>query len=871
MRWRWDARRSAQDDGLDEEIRAHLDMATAERIARGERPDDAAAAVRREFGNVAHVKEVTRDMWGGLAFERLAQDTRYAVRSLARAPAFTIVAVVTLALGIGVNTAMFTVVNGVLIRPLPFHEPGRLVLASYAPPRGTFMRDPGMYDRSFLDLRGRATPFEAMATFNSRLMTLTGHGDPARLTTALVTPDFFATLGTKAAHGRTFTPGEDRAGSDNVVVLSDEVWRSRFNADPGAVGMVVTIDDTRRTVIGVMPPSFDFPYEARLWVPLRIEIDPHNTMVRPVVARLVSGVSRERAASIFTTLASHLALMPDQKRGDLRAELLPVKALVVDSIERPLVVLAGAVVLVLLLACTNVANLLLMRAASRDHEIALRTALGASRARLIRQLLTESAVLGLAGGVCGLVVAWWGVRAVVALAPAGKVPRVEQIALDGRALGVTLIVSLLTGVAFGLVPAFVATRQTLRDGLASGRRTTAASHGWLRGTLVVSEISLALVLLVGAGLMIRSFQRMRAVDLGFRPAGVVTAQVVLNEGKYRTAAAMHDFDRRSLQAMAHIPGVIAAGAVNYRPLGGALTAGDFVIDQEPPLPPNRWADKLVVGGDYFAAMGIRVRRGRAFTQRDDEHAPRAIIISQSVARRFWPNDDPIGKRISYVDSPAASDWMTIVGVVDDVVQRGVTTAPDAALYLPFAQVTQTFFLADMSFALRTTLPLADAARSMRHAIAGIDPTMAVPLITTMDDHVISTIGDSIFETRLLTAFSIMALLLAAVGIYGLLAFAVSERGHEIGVRMALGATSSDVVRMVGRNTLGLVIPGLALGTIVSIGVTRVLGKFLFGVGPTDALTFTAVIALLAIVAILASTVPARRAAAVDPLMALRQE
>ncbi|HEY5060080.1 MAG TPA: ABC transporter permease, partial [Gemmatimonadaceae bacterium] len=813
MTWRWSARRGARDGSLDEEIRAHLDMATADRIARGERPDAAAAAVRREFGNVTHVKEVTREMWGGLAFERLVQDARYAMRSLARAPGFTIVAVVTLALGIGVNTAMFTVVNGVLIRPLPFHEPGRLVLASYAPPRGTFMRDPGMYDRSFLDLRSRATPFEGMTTFNSRLMTLTGRGDPARLTTALVTPDFFATLGTPAAHGRTFAAGEDQAGNDNVVVLSDEVWRSRFDGDPHVVGTTVTIDDTPRTVVGVMPPAFDFPYGARLWVPLRIEIDPGNTMARPVVARLARGVSEERAASIFTTMAAHLALLPNQKRNELKAELLPVKTLVVDSVERPLIVLTGAVVLVLLLACTNVANLLLMRAASRDREIALRTALGASRPRLIRQLLTESTVLGVAGGVCGLVVAWWGVRAVVALAPAGKVPRVEQIVLDTRVLGVTLVVSLLTGIAFGIVPAFVATRQPLREALASGRRTTAASHGWLRGTLVVSEISLALVLLVGAGLMIRSFQRMRSVDLGFRSAGVVTAQVVLNEGKYRTAVAMHDFDRRSLEALSHIPGVTAAGAVNYRPMGGALTAGDFVIDREPPLPPNRWADKLVVGGDYFAAMGIQVRRGRAFTPHDDEHAPRVIIVSQSVARRFWPNENPIGKRVSYVDRPTSSDWMTIVGVVDDVVQRGVTTSPDPALYLPFAQVTQTFFLADMSFALRTTSALDDVARSMRRTIAEIDPTMAVPLITTMDDHVISTIGDSIFQTRLLSAFSLMAVLLAAVGIYGLLAFAVSERGHEIGVRMALGATSRDVVSMVGRNTLGLVIPGLALGTL----------------------------------------------------------
>jgi predicted permease len=861
-----------RDPDLDEEIRSHLEMAIAERMARGESRASAEAAARREFGNVGHVKEVTRESWGGVWVERLGQDLRFAVRSLRRAPAFTAVAVTMLALGIGVNTAMFTVVNGVLVRPLPFPDPDRLVLVAYSPPRSTFMPYPGMFDRSYAEFRKRDAIFESSATFHTRLLTLTNAGEPIRLQTHYVTPDFFKTLGVGAAHGRTFLRGDDEAGHDAIVILSDEIWRSRFNADPNIIGAAITLDAAPRVVVGIMPPGFDFPFESKIWVPLRLEIDPGNTRLRTVVARLKPGMSRDQAARMFAPLASQLELMSNQKRDEFTAEVLPLQTLVVGDARRPLLVLAGAVALVLLIACTNVANLLLMRATSREHEIALRAALGADRPRLIRQLLTESTLLAVVGGICGLVIARWGVRAVVALAPAGKVPRVDQIHLDGRVLAFTMLVSLAVGIGFGLVPALFATRRDLRDSLGAGTRTTGHGHGWLRGSLVVSQIAVALVLLVGAGLMIRSFERMRAVPLGFRPERVVMTTVVVNEGKYRTAGAMHEFNRRALEELARIPGVSAAGAVNYRPLGGTLTAGDFTIETGPKPPPNRWADKLAVGGDYFATMGIRIRAGRAFTARDDERSPRVIIVSQSVARRFWGASSPLGQRLATTDHPVDSDWMTIVGVVDDVVQTGVTARPDAALYQPIAQVPQTFFLADMSFAVRAASAngVDAVAPAMRRALHEADPELAVPTISTMENLVAATTGDSRFQTQLLATFSALALLLAAVGIYGVLAYGVSERFREIGVRMALGATSSDVVRMVARRTMALVLPGLAAGALAALGATRLLSKLLFGVTPTDPVTFSAVVVLLALAAAAAAVFPARKASRVDPLVALRE-
>jgi predicted permease len=864
--------RARRDAELDEEIRAHLRLAEAERVERGESPDDAAYAARREFGNVGMVKEVTREMWGGIWLERLLQDLRYAFRSLRRTPGFATVAILTLALGIGVNTAMFTVVNGVLFRPLPFAQPDRLFLVSYRQPNNPWMPEPVLTDQNYLEFKARTRVFANVATFSGGQATLTQAGDPARLQAAMVTPEFTSVLGVAPAIGATFSIDDGKKGSAPVVLLSDQLWRDRFSSDARIVGKPAVVDGVAHTVIGVMPPGFDFPGHAMLWRPISVTIDPRNSWSRPVVGRLRAGETTEQAFAELQAIVPQMTPMAGRKRSDFVAEVLPLKQFVVGNVEQALWIFAGAVGFVLLIACANVANLLLMRAASREQEIAVRAALGAERPRLIRQLLTESVLIALLGGALGVLLAIVGVRTLVALSPAGRIPRVEELHVDGVVLAFTAGLSFVTGIVFGLAPALRATRRELRDSIAQGARTITSRHGGLRAALVVGEIALALMLLAGAGLMIRSFAHMRAVDLGFRPANVVAMTVDLPSNTYRNAEAMRQFHRSVLDGLAAQPGVEAVGAVNWRPLGGNLIAGDFQLDDGRKLPKgDAWADKMAVSPGYFRTWGIRLRRGREFTEQDDASAPGVVIVSASVAQRLWPNVDPVGKRISMADKPTPNDWLTIVGVVDDVVQEDVKARPDAALYQPYSQIPFTFFLQHMSFGVRTSAPLASVAPAMRRVLQLVDKDQPIQKIATMEELVASTTVEPLFQARLLALFSILALVLAAIGIYGVLAYSVAERRHEIGIRVALGAQARDVSRMVLRRTLALSVPGLVLGVLGALAVTRVLDRLLFGVKPNDPATLATVATLLAAVALVAALIPARRASRVDPMMALRSE
>jgi predicted permease len=865
--------RARRDAELDEEIRAHLALAKAERVARGESPEAAAYAARREFGNVGLVKEVTREMWGGIWLERLIQDLRYAVRSLRRAPGFASVAIITLALGIGVNTAMFTVVNGVLLRSLPFAQPDRLFLVSYREPGNPWMPEPVLSDHNYLAFKARTRAFASVATFSGGLVTVTGGGEPERISGALVTPELMGILGVAPAIGTTFTADDGKPGRAPVALLSDQLWRKRFAADPLIVGKLVVVNGVSHTVLGVMPAGFDFPAHAALWQPTEVTTNPHNSWSRPVVGRLRDGVTREQALAELNTIVPQLSGHPGVKRDKLVAEVVALKQFVVGDIERALWIFAGAVGFVLLIACANVANLLLMRAASRQQEIAVRAALGAERPRLVRQLLTESVVIAATGGALGVLLAIVGVRALIALAPIGRIPRIDELHVDAVVLSFTAGLSLITGLVFGLAPALRATRRELRDSLGQGARTVTARHGGLRAALVVAEIALALVLLTGAGLMIRSFARMRSVDLGFRPENVVAMTVDLPASTYRDAQAMQRFHHSMLDGLAALPGVEAVGAVNWRPLGDGLIAGDFHLDDGRELPKGAaWADKLVVSAGYFRTSGIRVRSGRDFADRDDASAPGVVIFSASLARRLWPNVNPLGKRITMDDKPKPdSEWLTIVGVVDDVVQKGVTTAPDAALYQPYAQVQSTFFLEHMTFAVRTASSPATVTAAMRAVLRSVDKDQPAQRIATMNELIAATTAEPLFQTRLLALFSTLALVLAAIGIYGVLAYSVAERMHEIGIRVALGAQARDVSRMVVRRTLALSLPGVALGVLGALAVTRVLDRLLFGVKPNDPATLAAVATLLAGVALVAALIPARRAARVDPMIALRAE
>jgi len=856
-------RRHRRDLELDEELAGHMRMAIEERVARGERREDAERAARREFGNLGVVTEVTREMWGGGWIERLLQDVRYGMRTLRRSPAFTIVALSTLALGIGATTAMFTVVHAVLLRPLPYPRSDRLVRLAYEYPKSPFFTEGGISDRQWVDHRSRYRAFARVAAMTSGLVTLTNAGDPVRLQGASVAAGLFETLGITPAFGRTFGPDDEQIGAVPVVILGDALWRERFGADSAMVGRPITLDGVRHTVVGVMPPRFAYPLDARLWRPLRIQLAPNRLQMLSAVGRLRDGVTRAQAVAELDALAA-----ADRARDSMVSRVTPLKDTVVGDVTRSLLVFAGAVGLVLLIACANVANLLLMRATTRRREMAVRAALGAGRRRLVRQLVTESALLWVGAGIAGAGVAMAGVRALLALAPAGRIPRHGEIGVDATALAFALGVSLGTGLIFGLIPAIRATASSVRDALAATARTMSGRDGRLRGALVMAEIALALVLLTGAGLMMESFIRLRRVEMGFRPAGLDLLTVDLPEATYPSASAMQAAHQAVLDRLGKIRGVASAAAVNFVPLGGAMIRGDIKVDGRT-IPPGYLVAKPSVSPGYFRTMGIGLRLGREFTAGDAASSPGVVIVSQSVARQIWPDVNPIGQRISNKDVPGPGDWLTVIGVVDDVGQTSIDTHREPAIYQPIQQLTQTFFLGHMSFVVRAVDDPARLLPEMRRVLRDVDPNQPIGSIGTMESAISATVAEPLFQARLIGAFSVVALVLAAIGIYGVVAYSVAERTHEIGIRVALGAGSADVVGMVLGRLLVLLVPGVALGVLGALATTRVLSSLLFAIRPNDPATFISVAALLAAVAIVAGVAPARRASRVDPLVALR--
>ncbi len=876
----WNVIRSRDlDRELDEELRFHLEARIRDNIKAGMSPGEAREDAIRRFGNRTLAKELTRETDVFASIETAGRDLRYAFRSLRKSPGFTVPAILVIALGIGANTAVFAVVNGVLLRPLPFPEPDRLFLISYAPKQSFFLgpsadklpRNANLADHRYLEFRRKDRQFESIASFAMNPVTLTRAGDPLRLTAAVVTPDFLRVLHVDPVVGRGFLSDEGEPGRNTVVVLGDKLWRSRFGGHPAVAGTTITLDGIRHTVIGIMPPGFAFPAGAELWMPMEIRLQPGNSFSRPVVGRLKAGVSREQAQDALEAFAEALPLGAHENRSNFEARIYPLKDAIVAGIRESLLVFAGAVAFVLLIACANVANLLLIRAASRRHEITMRAALGASRWRLIRQLLTESMLVAVTGGAGGLLLAVVGVPALLALAPAGKIPRADEIGLDPWVLAFTFAVSVLTGIVFGLAPALRATRRDLRRSLAEGGRTSTGRSETLRSALVVSEIALALVLLTGAGLLLKSFWRIHSVDPGFRPENVLAVTIDLPGSHYRTPAQMRAFHQSTLEKLSSLPGIETAGAVNWMPLGGNLIRGDFKLEGGRERPRGYMVDKPVVSPGYFRAMGIRLLRGRAFSERDNAAAPGVVVVSNSVARALWPGEDPIGKRIAMQERPKPEDWLTVVGVVDDIRQQQLTAKPSPAIYQPYLQVNHTFFLSHMTFVVRTASSPGAVAPAIRGIIQGVDADQPVQSIATMGDVIAGTTAEPRFRTRLIGAFSIMAVLLSAIGIYGVLACSIAERTHEIGIRMAIGASKGSIVRMVLHRTLLLVATGVALGTAGALAVTRVLENFLFEVRPADPATYVAVATLLGAVALFAGLLPARRASTVDPLVALRYE
>jgi putative ABC transport system permease protein len=817
-------------------------------------------------------EEKTQEMNIIVTIQTVGQDLRYALRSLRKSPGFTALAVLAMALGIGANTAVFNVVNGVLLRPLPLVEPERLFLISYQPRVGPFAGKPRLSDHDYLEFQRRTHAFERVTAFVGGQVTMTGAGDAVRLPAGLVTSSFFPVLRVGPAIGRTFTSQEEQPGSPGVAVLSQELWLTRFAGNPSILGKAVTVDGIKRSVIGVMPAGFAFPGDAALWLPLTVGADPVNSFFPFAFGRLRPSVTQRKAQAELEALVPQLPIALGDSRNGWAAEVLPLQDLLVGGIRKSLFIFMGAVALVLLIACANVANLLLMKGSLRRQEMAVRTALGAPRSRLIRQLVTESTMLSLGGAIAGLLSAIFGVRALLALAPAGKIPRSAEIHLDARVIGFALGLGAVTGILFGLLPAVQATGRELRTFLSQpGRAVTGRSEG-LRSALVVSEIALTLILLTGTGLLLKSFLRMRAVDPGFRAENVLTMTVDLPESLYNTTVSIQAFHARTLEKLSSLPGVLEAGAVNWLPLNGAVMWGTFHLYDGRPTPPGYMVDKPAVSSEYFRVMGIPLLSGRAFSDRDNSTAPGVAIISRSVARTFWPGGDALGQRITLEDHPQPSvDWLTIIGVVDDVRQESLTEKAHPAIYQPYAQVRRPFFLSHMTFAVRTAVQPASMVTAMRGVLQEVDRNQPPQSIIAMTDLVATTTAEPQSQTRLIAIFSMLALLLAAIGVHGVLACAVAERTREIGIRMALGAQKSDITRMVLRRSLLLVTVGVSLGVVGALAVTRVLARLLFEVKPTDLPTFLVVAALLVAVGVLSGLPPAQRATRVDPLIALRWE
>ncbi|HKG96141.1 MAG TPA: ABC transporter permease [Gemmatimonadaceae bacterium] len=803
--------------------------------------------------------------------DALLRDLKHAFRSLSRAPGFAAAAVVTLALGIGANTAIYSVVDAVLLKPLPYADPGRLVMVyerNLDRQNDRNVVSPG----NFLDWRAQSRVFEDMAGYLIWRTNLTGLGEPEEVPIQLTTASFFPVLGVKPAIGRAYTAQEDAPGGENVVVLGHGFWQRHFAGDPGVLGKKITLGGRPATVIGVMPAGFTFGRStAELWAPFGLDpsLDYRKITGRymEVVARLKPGVTPGQAHAEMKALAARLEQQFPDFNAHWSANVVPLEEQVVGGIRRALLVLAGVVGFVLLIACANVANLMLARAAARQREIAVRTALGASAWRVVRQMLTESVVLSIAGGALGLVLALWGTSALVAAAPAA-LPRVQEVTVDARVLAFTVAVSLAAGVLFGLVPAWQATRASMHATLKEGARGSSAGGGRTRGALVISQVALSLVLLVGAGLMIKSFARLTAVSPGFDPERVLTARLSLPRSKYRTPESQVQFFDRVLERVRALPDVQAASAINWLPFAGLGSATNYWV-AERPVPPSGehpTADIRGVDPQYFQTMKIKVLQGEPLTERETRDVRKAVVINETLARTVFPNESPLGRHIMMPWDDTLNG--EIVGVVADARHAGLDSVVNPMIYWAQAQ----FPSSSMTLVVRSRS--ADPMRlasAVTREVRALDPELPVADVKAMDDYLGASVARRRFSVTLLALFAGVALVLAAVGLYGVIAYGVAMRTREIGVRIALGARRPDVLRLVIREGMGLVLAGVAAGVLGALFLTRVLANLLYGVSATDPATFVSIAALLSAVALVAAYIPARRAAAVDPMVALREE
>ena len=870
-------RRKRQD--LTEELGEHLRMSTRDRLSRGEGPSEAEQSARRELGNATLIHETTRDQWGFRRLETLLQDLRYALRVLRKSPGFTAVAVLTLALGIGANAAIFSVVNAVLLRPLAYANPAQLVFVSESNPKEG-ITGAGMSYPTLTELREHRGAFSAIAGFASHFLTLTGHGEPSEARTVVVTSDFFAVFGTKPLLGRVLLPSDGERGAPPVAVLSENMWRSQFGADPKIIGSSVALDMRPFTIVGVMPAEFRSPFFNQadlLWIPLVQDplfsgwmTRPQQTHWMPVVARLQTGVSLARSQAEMNTISARLAKEVPAEHGWLIQPVQPLQQAIVGDVQSPLFILLCAVGLVLVIACANIANLLLTRATSRSKEIAVRVALGASKWRIASQLLTESVILGLLGGVAGMLLAYWGVSAFAAFLPA-ELPRIHPIRVDSHVLGFALGLSLAASLLFGLAPIFFAARSDPQTNLRDGSRTgEGRGSRRLRGILAAAEVALAVVLLVGAGLLVRSFARLTSVNPGFQPDHVVKAMVSLPQFQYSSPQRWTAFSSALMTRLQSQPGLQDSACMAPVPIADGAITMPFTIVGNAPLPAgaSNTADYVTASPRYFSIMGISLLRGRLIDATDTASTPSVTLISEALAKRYFPNENPLGRQMTFgFPLNGAPVSRTIVGVVSDIRDVSLGENPGPMMYVPFAQAP----IYGCEVVIKSALNTSAVVGAIRTETHNIDKNLPVTAIESLPQVLSVSVAQPHFQTLLLGLFSAMALALAAVGIFGVVSHSVSLRTHEIGIRMALGATPSSVRRLVIGESARLVFFGLLAGIPAAFVLTRFLSSLLFGVTATDPLTFMGVGLLLALVAVVASYIPARRAMRVDPMVALRYE
>ncbi len=797
--------------------------------------------------------------------ETLLKDISYGLRSLLRRPGFTAVAVATLALGIGLNAAIFSVINAVLLRPLPYADPARLVTlrSNQSAP-------------NLADIEQQSLAFSSFGGEVKQALDYTDGSEPIQIQVGHVTGGFFETLGLKAERGRAIAPEDDRTGGHYVVVLSHGLWLRQFGGNPEIVGKPITLSGNVYTIIGVMPKHFASPRDnTEAWTTVHVS-NPVAAKFRGVhflrsYGRLATGTSIEQARAEMEVIDRNLAAQYPEHNKNRNSILVPLHERIVGQSRQSLLILFAAVSLVLLIACANFANLLLARAAEREREFLIRASLGASRWRLIRQLLTESLLVSLAGGAIAVLLAIWGTSLLVSLQP-DNLPRLHEIRVDTRVLGFTFGISLLTGIVFGLLPAWAASRSGIGEGLKEGGRSATAggARQRLRSTFVIVELAVALVLLIGAGLLIKTLWNLRSVEPGFNPDNLLTMRVELPEARYQDVDKQTRFRTQSLEAINSVPGVQAA-MVSELPLSGDALDHDFLIDGRPPLAPGDEPSLQTrsVLGDYFQVMQIPLRAGRDFETRDfSANAPLVGIVNDATVRRYFPNEDPLSKRIRWARNPEVR-WITIVGVVGDVKHFGLDLPEEPTLYSPYTQIDP--WKRWMTFVARSQVEAAPLAQTLKQKIWGVDAQLPVSKIKTMSEVSATSYAAHRFNMLLLAIFAGLALVLAAVGIYGVMSYAVTQRTQEIGIRMALGAGAMDVLKLIIRNGMTLTLIGVVIGLAGAFALTHLMTKLLFGVKPTDMLTFVIVSGVLILVALLACYLPARRATKVDPLVALRYE